>query len=559
MKYVTRMFCIIALSLVAAYPVFAKDVDSHISQVTVYPDSALITRVGTVELAVGAQEISFADIIPDIDEDSLKVSGRGTAAVKIMGARVKKEFLQEAAGARVKELEQQIQATADELRKIGDAKSVAISKKQLLDAVLSFSSDQLPEDMATKMPQAKELGDLLSFLDASYKDYYAVLQGLDAKERDVRKQLDVLQRELAQVSRSQKMKRSIAVDVEAAKAGSLTLEITYLVRGASWYPVYEARTHFDKSQVELVGFGVVRQKTGEDWKDVEVTLSTAKPTVSGHMPEFSSWILRPYQPPQFASRRKGVFSSKAMLVAEDQAMDKEELMEAAGALAPAEEEAKMEYAAVEEKGVSIVYKISKKAMIKADGSEERLPVLAQDLDAKFQYSAYPRASAFAYLTARVANQKDLQLLPGRMNVFLEGDFVGVSQLAAIAPGEEFDLYLGIDENVKVKKEEIERKVDDVLLGGIPAPNRKITIAFKTTIENYKNKDITFELFDSVPVSEDERIKVRVERVTPEPKEKDYKDKKGVWRWEFKLDPRAKKEISYTTVIDYPRSLQVEGL
>lgn len=262
MKYVTRMLCIVALSLAVAYPVFAKDVDSHISQVTVYPDSALITRTGTVELAVGPQEISFADIIPDIDEDSLRVSGKGTASVKIIGARVKKEFLQEAAGQRVKELEQQIQAAADEIRKIGDAKNVAVSKKQLLDAVLNFSSDQLPEDMATKMPQAKELGDLLNFLDASYKDYYAVLQGLDVKERDVRKQLDVLQRELAQISRSQKMKRSIAVDVEAAKAGSLTLEVTYLVRGASWYPVYEARTHFDKSQVELVGFGVVRQKTG---------------------------------------------------------------------------------------------------------------------------------------------------------------------------------------------------------------------------------------------------------------------------------------------------------
>ncbi len=563
MKRGMKIFFIVALSLVAAYPVFAKDVDSRISQVTVYPDSALITRTGTIELAVGPQEISFADIIPDIDEDSLRVSGKGTASVKIMGARVKKEFLQEAAGARVKELEQQIQDTADEIRKIGDAKNVAFSKRQLLDALLNFSGDQLPQDMATKMPQAKELGDLLNFLDASYKDFYAVVQGLDAKEREIRKKLDVLQRELAQISRSQKMKRSIAVDVEAAKAGTLTLEVTYLVRGASWYPVYEARTRFDKSQVELVGFGVVRQKTGEDWKDVDVTLSTAKPTVSGHMPELSPWVLRPYEPPQMARRRGILGAQKAMLASREQAydmaMEKDAMMETAAASAPMEEEAKMAYAAVEEKGVSITYKISKKATIKADGSEERLPVLAQDLDATFQYSAYPRASAFAYLTARVTNQKDLQLLPGRMNVFLEGDFVGVSQLAAIAPGEAFDLYLGIDENVKVKKEEIERKVDDVLLGGIPAPNRKIMIVFKTTIENYKSKDITFELFDSVPVSEDERIKVRVERVTPEPKEKDYKDKKGVWRWELKLEPRAKKEVSYTTIIEYPRSLKVEGL
>ncbi|MDD5019940.1 MAG: mucoidy inhibitor MuiA family protein [Candidatus Omnitrophica bacterium] len=562
MKRGMKLFFIVALSLVAAYPVFAKDIDSHISQVVVYPDSALITRVGTMDLAAGEHEIVFADIIPDIDEGSLRVSGEGTATVKILGAQVKKEFLQEAAGERVKELELEIQAQLDEIGKIEDAQRVAGHKKQLLDALLNFSGEQVPQDMATRMPQAKELGDLLNFLDMSYKDHYAVLQALGIKERDARKKLDVLQKELGQISRSHKMKRSIAVDVEAVKGGSLTLEVSYLARGASWYPVYEARTVFDKSQVELVGFGVVRQRTGEDWKEVDVTLSTARPTVSGQMPDLVPWFLQPYEPPQV--RRKGLFAEKSQAMSREADYEpyymKDENMTLAGSAAPEQvEEARMEYAAVEEKGVSVVYKITRKATIKADGSEERLPVLSQNLDAKFQYSAYPRASTFAYLTARVTNQKDLQLLPGRMNIFLEGDFVGISQLAGIAPSEEFDLYLGIDENVKVKKEELERKVDEVLLGGIPSPTRKVTILFKTTVENYKNKDITFELFDSLPVSQDDRIKVRVERVSLEPKEKDYKDKKGVWRWELKLKPREKVEIAYTAIVEYPRNLRVEGM
>lgn len=63
----------------------------------------------------------------------------------------------------------------------------------------------------------------------------------------------------------------------------------------------------------------------------------------------------------------------------------------------------------------------------------------------------------------------------------------------------------------------------------------------------------------MPVSEEEKIKVKIGEVTLEPKEKDWKDRKGIWRWEIDLAPKEKKEIFYTFSIEHPRDLRVPGI
>jgi uncharacterized protein (TIGR02231 family) len=195
------------------------------------------------------------------------------------------------------------------------------------------------------------------------------------------------------------------------------------------------------------------------------------------MPYVTSWFLRPYQ--------REVLSDKtsAPLAA---AYQTEAFKKEVGAL---EErvESEMEYAAAEEKGIAVIYKLSSKVSVKSDKSEHKFPVSSQFLSAEFEYSSYPRVSPFAYLGSRVTNSKGLQLLAGRVNIFLEGDFVGFSGIGNIAPSEEFDLYLGIDENVKVKRELLEKKVDETLIAGIPSRTKKTTFRYKLTVENYNLK------------------------------------------------------------------------
>ena len=113
--------------------------------------------------------------------------------------------------------------------------------------------------------------------------------------------------------------------------------------------------------------------------------------------------------------------------------------------------------------------------------------------------------------------------------------------------------------MKVKRELLEKKVDETLFAGIPATIKKTIYRYKVTVENYKSKDIMAKIFEAIPVSADDRIKVKVEKVSLEPSLKDYKDKKGIWVWEFELKPKEKKEIFYNYNIEHPRDMEIEGL
>lgn len=564
MKKIMFLVSALAFIFMASPYIFAADItaDSRITEVTVYPDSALLSRVASLKLDAGEQKVIFSDIIPEVDENSLRVSAEGGTQVKLFGAQLKREFLEESPSERVKQLTEEIQKVMDEIRQVRDVKEVLSQDKNYLDSVRLYSHDQIPKDLVTRMPPAKDLDDTLKFLDTRLKENYLAVMENELKERDLNKKLEVLRKELAEVAGpNRKLKRSIVVDLEVIKPGSLDLKISYLVRGAYWQPIYDARANFDKSNVELISYGIVKQNTGEEWEDVGITLSTAKPAIGGSMPYVSPWFLKPYQPPapQETAWGKTLSRSRALGSAvQYEAFDEvkgEEAVSlelAAPALAPV-------YSQVEAKGIAVVYKLAKKATIKSDGSEHKLPISSQNLQAKFEYSTYPRAVLSAYLGSRVTNAPDLQLLGGRVNIFLDGDFVGMSSIGNIGPGEEFDLYLGADENVKVKREEVEKKVDETLIAGIPSPTKKTTFKYKLTVENYKSKKISVKLFDAMPISQDDRIRARIDKVSLEPKEKDWKDRKGVWLWELSLEPKQKQEITYIFVVEHPRDMQVEGL
>ncbi len=535
----------------------AINADSKIISVTVYPDSALISRSANLKLNPGEYKIVFPDIIPEVDENSLRVTSSTAEEIKLLGAQVKKEFLVEAAAERVKEIQAQIQTLNDQKKDLENTAALLAEDKQFLDSIRLYSGVQLPKELVTKTPSPKDLEETFKFLDTKLRWVFSQKLGTEIALRELHKKIEALNNELAQISGSaRKFKRLITVDLQVLKSANFNLNITFLVRGASWHPIYDGRANFEKNEVELISHGIIQQKTGEDWQDVEVSLSTAKPSIGGRMPYVSPWFLKAFE---YKATRSGAVGGRFDKLAKSPSASalQYEAFDLKSEMAGAPSE--VEYAQPEEKGIAVVYKISHKATVKSDGSEHKLPVSTQALAAAFEYSTYPRISPSAFLGSRVTNAKELQLLSGRVNIFLDGDYVGASSIDNIGPGEEFDLYLGQDENVKVKREQLEKKMDDVLIAGIPSPTRKTTFKYKTTLENYKNKKIKLIFFEAMPISQDERIKVKIINTSLEPKEKDWKDRKGIWRFEVELAPKEKKEIIYSFSIEHPRDLQVEGL
>ncbi len=540
------------------------DVTSEIAQATVYPSSARVTRVVKVSLKEGAQTIKLKGVNSGFDENSLSVAGKGTAVVKILGAGIKTEFLKESSDDRVRALEAKIQEINDEISVLNGEGAVLEEKKAFMNSVRLFNAGQLPKDMVTKVPTADELKATLAFLEDGAKAYNDGAWAIELKGREKNKARDVLQQELNQLrSATGRQEQSLAVDVECEKAGDLTLEVSYTVMSVSWYPVYDARVEFEKGKAILSSFAVVQQTTGEDWNNVELTLSTSRPSVGGRMPELSSWQIRPMAP----VRRNGGRDREMFGVA---VMSKMAMSDSANMLSAetSEEEAvrsvsrraETAYAIAETSGVSLVYKTGRPMTIKSDGSEARVPLNVQTLDAVFQYAVTPKLSAYAYLKSTVTNSATEQLMAGRVNIFLDGTFVGNSDIQkTIAPAEPFDLYLGVDEGVVVKRQLVEEKSDDTLIGNIPSGTKKISYVYKITLENFKPRAIVVDLFDQIPVAQDDKIKVV--KVTPsiKPNAENYKDRQGVYLWTMTLQPKEKKEITLSYVVEYPREMNVDGL
>lgn len=531
--------------------------DSRVAAVTVYPGAAHVTRQAKVTLTAGTHSVVFPDIIPVFDDNSLTVGGSSTAGVKIFGAYVKTEQLKETADARAKDLEQRMEDLDDQITEENNILQGLQREQQYLDSVNLFSAQQIPRDLVTAMPGADRLKETQTYLQTSLADLNDRREKANKNLRALNREKNLLARELADLRGTARMaRRSIVVDLECAKPGGLTVEVSYLVGGANWNPVYDARTKVAENKLELSAYGVIRQSSGEDWVDADLTLSTAQPTLSGRMPYIAPWVLQAYQP-----RRQRGMMQKAMAPAmQMEAFSTDSLGGMADSLR--EEEpvpAEFAAAAVAQTGIAVTYHITRPVTVKSDGAETKYPISSQVLAADFAYSTFPRAQGYAYLGSRVKNAEDLQLLGGPVNLFLEGDYVGKSSLDNTGPGQEFDLYLGVDENVKVERKEISRKVDDVLIAGIASSTIKVTTKYRLTVENYKPRDIKVKLFEAMPVSANDRIKSKVFDVSVPPTAKDWQNRQGIWLWELSLKPSEKQEIFYSFTVEYPKDMPVGGL
>ncbi|NTV28842.1 MAG: mucoidy inhibitor MuiA family protein [Candidatus Omnitrophica bacterium] len=554
-----------AFMLVSVAPVSAASVEavSKISSAVVYPSSARVTRATSLKLQEGGQTVLFSGVQPLFDENSLAVSGAGDAKVRILGAGIRTVQLTASPDQRVRELELKIQELDDQAGSLqGEAGSLA-DKKAFLDSVRLFSAGQIPKDLVTRVPSAEELKGTLTFLEGELKLYTEARQGLNVKLRETARARQALQAELDQLrSGGAREERVLAVDLECEKPGSLDLEVAYNLPAVSWYPLYDARVDFPKGKVALSAYAVVRQSTGEDWAEAQLTLSTARPAAGGRMPELAPWWIKPAVPRRerrlMLNAMDSAVMSKAVQGASGEAMELYE--QAAPTAMPVPQKAETSYAQALTSGASLVYKAARPVTVKSDGSDVRVPLFSQTLDAAFEYAATPRLSPYAYLKAAVTNGSQDQLLAGRVNAFLDGTYVGASDVQkTVAPGESLDLYLGVDEGITVKRELVEEKADETLLGSIPSTTRKISYKYKMTVENYKPGAVTVNLFDQVPVSQDDRIKVVRVQTSQKPDSEKYKDREGVYLWTLSLQPKEKKEIWLSYVVECPRDLVVEGL
>jgi len=176
-----------------------------------------------------------------------------------------------------------------------------------------------------------------------------------------------------------------------------------------------------------------------------------------------------------------------------------------------------------------------------------------DLKSRFTYSVIPRRSQYVYLKATTTNTSKFPFLEGTINVFMDNNFVATSNLKLVNCNEEFALFLGIDNGIKVQYKP-SRKMKEVQ--GYISKSNSESVQRSIIIKNTKECDVSVVLYDQLPQSSDEKIKVKL--IEPDLKKATHVklNASNNLEWRFQIPGGKKEEVEFQYVIEWPQNREV---
>jgi hypothetical protein len=272
-----------------------KALQSKIHSATVYNDRALVVRTASGTFAVGKHNVKLAGLPLLLNDQSVRVSGEGTAHAKILEVRVEVAQLDSAPDSRIKELQNKRKQLDHEMRTLNDRATVLSQQKEFLSRISIASSENISKDLRVQRPTVDDWQRVMLFLDANRMRLDAEQRELDAKREELQKKQGEIQFDINALGTPQAPReKQVFVQLDVAKEGKLDLEISYLIQNASWEPLYDLRALTSEKKVELTYNAMVWQNTGEEWKDITLVLSTAQPIVGGSEPTLATWFIDVY-------------------------------------------------------------------------------------------------------------------------------------------------------------------------------------------------------------------------------------------------------------------------
>lgn len=552
----------ILLLLWAAPRVFGEETAlTHPKEVTVFPDSARVTREGVLKLSAGDHQVVFPDLPASVIESSLRLTVEGPEGTKLYGVSLKNDYQPEVVEKRTRALKDRLQALQDRQTDLNDRMEARKTEIDLLKNLAKESGNTATTQGAT---HAGILADFTHSADAVGTRIAKLLAANRKDERlvrDLSSKITALNNQLSESGSAAREKRVAQADIELPQAGTACFTLTYQVANASWTPLYDLRlsTEGEKPGLELAFNAQVRQRTGEDWKGVALTLSTARPTQGTQLPDPTNWWLDFWAQRDdktantfgFVGARRmqqAIVPMAANLPASEEDRDEKQFDTAPAQVVTAE---------IIQSSYAMSFAIPRQRDIPSDGTDHRVGVAqnAQKVDVKLV--AVPRLSPAAYLQAHITYDGMESLLPGQAQLFRDGDFVGTTSLEAKAPGEAFDLGFGQDDSVRVERKLVKNQAGQA--GGVFDFHKgERFYTWVTTVANYHPGMRTIEVQEQLPRSRQKDITVETTEVLPKPLAGDS-DKPGLVCWKLDLAPKEKAKLTFGYQVKYPEDSQVTGL
>ena len=556
----TLTLLLILASVAGAEPF---ETQGRIESVTVYRGQALVTRTIELPAQAGELEVIVEDLPAAVIGSSLAASADGVDGVRIRSVRFRSEAIGEAANEEVAELDRAIAAMAHEIFAHEQQLGLVVQQGAYLDKLEQFAAPTANMEMTRGVLDVETLTKLTEMIFARRTQLTDRLVELKRRGPELRKELELLQRKRGELAGdSQQTIRQAVLFVAKDEAAPAVVHLTYLVGQASWSPSYNVRLINDGQTAVVEYLAEVQQVSGEDWSDVALTLSTATPNLNARNPLLTPLWMNlgaatgqnkvPVPNKEYAKAQKLLLGGQklagTMYLEQGKVVEAEaelgwalnrlaansqrlELEADPGAIASSREQLR-----AAQEGMAVSYKLEGPMNLASRSDRQLVQIARLELDTRTHYEATPLLTNYIHRLAEVTNTSKLPLLNGPYSAYIDQEYVGRGQLPVVAQGQKVTLGFGIDTQLRCTRELVE-KSDEIAWG-----QRVQTFHYRLRLENYKDEPVEVRLYDRIPASKSDDIKVTLGKVsTPLSTDEVYlRDDKpqGLLRWDVPVAASA---------------------
>lgn len=569
----------------------AKATASELSEVTLYRNQAQITREVTVPKGQGPIELVVTDLPQQIQASTL--FAEGGSAIDVRAVRYRERVVSEEPREEIRELDEKILEVEYALERVTAIKALITKRLTYLDKLENFTAKTGTEELSKGVLDAKQLRDTTEFVFAERAKAISEQLEQNAQERKVKKQLAILQKERSQLAgKSQVVVREAVLFLDRRDDQADGVRLTYLVNNCGWSPSYNVRGALAENKVRVEYNALIRQLTGEDWDDIQLTLSTASPLISASGPAIAGFPVSLKQLSRGGRAVNGFELNDALnnssaggqfkfgqdyldlqrqqadnnlrfnrnedftanlginwsnnVLANDRQLI--ELCEPIDKLAP------MVLLQSPEQGLSISYTIEGKVSVQSRTDQQMTRIMQSEHESDFYYVANPVLTQFVYREAEVVNTSGRDLLEGPVSVYLDGRFVGRTEMVSVTRGQTFVLGFGADPQLTASRQLIDR--DQKQQGG----NTLLAFEYRLAVENFSAKPAKVRLFDRLPnFSNEDDVRLTLDSGFDDlSKDAVYlriDRPQGVLRWDIEAKANASGEDA--TVVSYRYTLEFD--
>lgn len=516
-----------------------KPIDSKITNVTVFLNKAQVTREVKTRIEAGKMDLILSGLTSQLDPSSIQVAGKGSFL--ILGIRHQQNYLNEF------NVPVKLKALKDSLIYYQRNLSLEQSQKEILNKEEQMLLSNQKIGGTNQNLTVAELRAMADFYRSRLGEIVNSRMKQDEKVKSINEHILRLQRQInSENELYSKNTSEIVISVSANSATAATLEVNYVVANAGWYPIYDLRAINTKSPIQLNYKANVFQRTGEEWKNVNLILSTANPNQSGLKPELYPWYLDFYNPVAYKQYNNKALGRgmRSEAPSEDMAFEME-IAEAAPAQSMAELVSRVQTSLNTEFIIALPYTVA------SSSKPTLVDIQSNEVKAKYSYSVVPKLDADAFLIAKATGWEEYSLLPGEANIFFEGTFVGKTFIDPNAIGDTLSVSLGRDKRIVVKREELKDLTSKKFIGS----NVREEHSWEISVRNTKAEPVTITVEDQLPVTKNKDIEV----TSLDNGGAKFEPVSGKLIWKLTLQPNETKKVTYRYEVKYPKDKQISGL